>query len=342
MDDVKILAKNRKTAIQALFLMNEKLRELRLNIQGAKTAILEGYEIRDTFFDNRLDSVNEVIQKTQKKPKLSTKERENLIELLKIQLKSISRQTKSLKDKDLRLLRRLLTGFTLLRDSGMVRLTLRQLKINPDPRFLNSAVRYLRIQNRNLNSIKSEVLGILSSSEDLFPYQEANLLMLLRYLRDLPKQTWVLIREKIKKKRNMPHWYVRQEAILLLAMKSFSKKEIGWCLRMFMRTQDVEVKRAWVKCLVQLDAERFGKIVHDLVFSPEPKLQRTGRLCYLLLYNENRGKQQIEEIFREIHEEWLVDRLYEIEILAKAKNKSVRVLLLNKIKKNHRYIRLPF
>ncbi len=39
MDDTKIFAKDRKAAREALFLMNDRLRSLRLNIQGAKTRI---------------------------------------------------------------------------------------------------------------------------------------------------------------------------------------------------------------------------------------------------------------------------------------------------------------
>jgi hypothetical protein len=341
MDDVKILTKDRKTAIQALFLMNETLRQLRLNIQGAKTAILEGEEIRETFFDKRLDAVNDVIAKMQKKTKLTSEERGRIVESLKAQIRPIGRQSRVLKDKDLRLCRRLLTAFTLLRHSAAIRLTLNQLKVNPDSRFLNSAVRYLRVQNRNLHSIKREILKILASPDELFPFQEANLLMLLRYMRELPGQTWALVRKKVQVRRNKPHWYVRQEAVLLLAMKPLSTREVGCCHRMFKGEQDVEVRRAWVKCLVQLDSERFSGVVQELVFSPELKLQRTGRFCYLLLYNENWGKQQVQEIFREFREEWLVDRLYEIEILAKSRYESVRNLLLKNIKKTRRFIRLP-
>jgi hypothetical protein len=47
--------------------MNNVLRKLHLNIQGTKTMILEGDDIRRELIDKRLDAVNAVVEEIQKK-----------------------------------------------------------------------------------------------------------------------------------------------------------------------------------------------------------------------------------------------------------------------------------
>jgi hypothetical protein len=80
MDDIKVLAKDMPSAREALFLMNERLRTLRLNIQASKTRILQGNEIADEFFDERMDELEEIIAKTQKNRELTTSERHQCVE----------------------------------------------------------------------------------------------------------------------------------------------------------------------------------------------------------------------------------------------------------------------
>jgi hypothetical protein len=89
MDDVKVLARDNRSAREALFLMNEKLRALRLNIQGSKTEILEGPAIREEIFDDRLDSVNKAIQRIQKRKAITTAQRKAYSANLQGQVRSL-------------------------------------------------------------------------------------------------------------------------------------------------------------------------------------------------------------------------------------------------------------
>lgn len=67
MDDVKVFAKEKSVARESLFLMNERLRSLRLNIQGAKTRILEGPDLRSELFDPELAALNKAIDQIRRK-----------------------------------------------------------------------------------------------------------------------------------------------------------------------------------------------------------------------------------------------------------------------------------
>jgi len=337
MDDVKVLTKDLKTAREALFLMNDKLRELRLNIQGSKTRILEGREISDELFDNRLDEVNKIIKDIQKKTSLSTFERNEFVEMLKEILNNVKGRRTTIRDKELRLFRRLITGFTLLRNSGMINLVLAQLEKNPDSRLMNSAVRYFRYQERNLKKIADNLLRLLCFRESLFPYQQAHFFMMMRYVRDIPDKAWEEARRILRNKRS--HWYVRQHAAQLLSLKSLNKREIKTIQKRFNAEDHSEVKKALCQALTQMSYKELVDFTRGLVFSTVPSLQKIGRFYHGLLFDEEMGLKQIDSIFRQEREDILLDNIYQIEILSKARNDKVKRKLLQELKKNKKHIK---
>jgi hypothetical protein len=336
MDDVQVLAKEENVAREALFLMNDKLRELRLNIQGAKTRILRGAEIGDELFDNRLDAVNDIVKQIQGKNLLSG-ERRRLVGELKGQLRRVKGRTKAVSGKELRLFRRIMTGFTLLKHPGMVRQTLDQLERNPDSRLLNSAVRYFRVMSSNRKQIVDRIIRLLKHPEILFHYQTAHFFMGLRYARDLPAEAWSETRRAIRSKRT--HWYVRQQAIQLLALKRLTDRQAKAWLAHFNSEGNTEVRRAWIGPLAQLNGSSLRRFVEALVFSTETKLQRAGRLLHELLRNERRGLEHIEAFFHSFSEEMLIDRLFELEVLSKSRHDSVKSALLRQLRRHRARVR---
>jgi hypothetical protein len=339
MDDVKVMAKDIRVARDALFLMNEKLRELHLNIQGAKTRILQYQEIRNELFDERLDKVNEVIAEIKKKRSLTNTERSTFVDLLKIELKKVKGRKGIIRDKELRLFRRLITGFTLLRHSGMVRIVLDQLERNPDFRLLNSAARYLRSQVKNIKSISDKISTFLMEDQLLFQYQEAHCLMALRYQRDVTSGMWKEAKNRLRSKRE--HWYVRQQAALLISQKDLSNKELKSLRDLADKENNAEVKRALVQVLAQLPQKDLEAFTKQLLFESDPKCQRLGTYYYGLLFEKDRGKEQLDYLFNNFQEDILVDRLYQMEVLSKAKNQEIHTILLSKLRKVSKSIQRP-
>jgi len=332
MDDVKIMAKDIRMARDSLFLMNEKLRELRLNIQGGKTRILQNQEIRDELFDDRLSRVNRLIDEIQKKKnKVSSNERQNLVIRLKAELKKVRGRKGVIRDKELRLFRRLVTGFTLLKHPGMVRIVMQQLERNPDSRLLNSAVRYLRSQERSLRTISDRLAGLLVSGKLLFPYQEAHCLMALRYQRDVTANSWNEARKRLRAKRE--HWYVRQQAAQLMGLKQLSHRELRGLRRLAAEEANVEVKRAVLHALAQLPRQELAAVSRGLLFETDTKIQRLGRYFSGLLSDKDGGRKRLDSLFSDFREELLVDRLYEVEVLSKAEDLKIRAVVLDKLKK---------
>jgi len=340
MDDVKVMTRDMTTAREALFLMNDKLRELRLNIQGSKTRILQDDEIRSELFDNRLEKVNKIIEQIQGKESLTSSERKAFVDELKQELKKVKGKKSIIRDKELRLFRRLMTGFTLLRHSAMVRLVLDQLEKNPDSRLLNSSIRYFRVQERNLKKISNRLLELLSLKETLFPYQQAHFFMMMRYVRDIPVGVWKEARRVLKLKSS--HWYTRQQAAQLVSLKILNPRELKTIKKYFDSEGHTEVKKALCQALAQLPHKEFEEFIDRLVFNTEPQLQKIGRFYHGLLYEEAKGLDEIKSIFDQYREDILLDRIYEVEVLSKAKSNKVKQELLKNLKKHGREIkRLP-
>lgn len=333
MDDVKVLTKDRPTAREALFLMNRELRSLRLNIQGSKTRIFEGEEIRDELFDNRLDAVNEVIKRTQAKTTLTPSERTKHVAALKKYLGTVKGRKGIVQDKELRLFRRLMTGFTLLRHSGMVRLVLDQVERNPDARLIDSCVRYLRFQGGGLRKAAERIAGFLANERELFPYQQAYFLMILRYVRHDSSHAWAQVWRLARLKKF--HWYVRQQATILLSLKKLDKQSLGAAQSYFERENDIEVKRGWVQCLAQLPRLQVESLARTLTLAVEPKLQRLGQLYDGILFDTTKAMPRIKSIYDQYlqgyREDLLLDRLYEIEVLSKAKDDNVKREVMEKL-----------
>ena len=339
MDDVKVMAKDIHVARDALFLMNGKLRELRLNIQGAKTRILQDHEIQDELFDDRLDRTNAVIDEIQKTTSLSAQERKDFIGRLRIEQRKVKGRRGVIRDKELRLFRRLITGFTLLKDSGMVRIVLDQIERNPDARLLNSAVRYLRAQDRNLKRISKRVSECLIDRKLLFPYQDAHCLMTLRYQRELTAPVWKEAKKRLKARRE--HWYVRQQAAQLISLKMLSQRELRCLRESFQKETNIEVKRALAQALAQLPQQELYDMSRELLFDTHPEIQRLGRYYDGLLSEADKARGQIDSLFRDFREEVLIDRLYEVEVLSKAKNSGIRSTLRSRLRTVRKDLRKP-
>ena len=235
--------------------------------------------------------------------------------------------------------RRLITGFTLLRHSGMVRIVLDQLERNPDSRLINSAVRYLRSQDRNLKTINDRLSTFLIDNKLLFPYQEAHCLMIMRYQRDLTSELWKEAKKRLRRKSE--HWYVRQWAAQLISLKQLSRKELDSLRKLAFAEENTEVKRALLQALVQLPQKDLIFLNKELLYETGPKIQRMGRYFDGMLSDREKAEKQINSLFHNLREEVLVDRLYEVELLSRAKDSEIRKNLLGKLKGVRRRLHRP-
>ena len=329
MDDVKVFAKEKMAARESLFLMNEKLRSLRLNIQGAKTRILEGPDLRSEFFDPELAAVNKLIDQIRRKRTITAKQRDEFQKMLWRYVQSIGGRKGVIKDRAFRLFRRLITAYTLIKHSGLVRHVIEQMERNPDARLSDKWINYIRFLRGNQKVAAQRIAALLAKERELFPFQQASLLMALRYLLILEPETWSQV-WRLSRLRSI-NWNTRRQAALLLSMKGLGRIGLSWSRQAFEKEDNVEVKRAWIQCLTQLPREELEELSRSLTLSVHSKIQRLGQYFDGLLSDETYGLAQIESIFREGREDILIDRLYALEVLAKSRSRKVQSALLSNI-----------
>lgn len=332
MDDVKVFAKEKSVARDSLFLMNEELRSLRLNIQGAKTRILEGDDVRAELFHQELDAVNEKVRKITRVKNLTVNQRQSFHKELWAYAKSLGGRKRVYKDKSFRLFRRLITAYTSIRHPALLPTVLSQMEQNPDARLSDKCITYIKCLRGNQSAASKRLAVLLTKEQELFPFQQASLIIALRYALSLEASSWGMI-WRLATLRTV-HWHTRRQAVLLLSMKQLDRGGLASAKRAFEKENNIEVKRAWVHCLTQLPRVDLEKVAHSLAFSLHTKLQRLGQFLDGLLTEEQLGLAEVESIFKDNREDILIDRLYALEVLAKSMHRKVRERLLSKLTNN--------
>ena len=338
MDDVKIFSKDESVARECIFIMNDLLRKLHLNIQGEKTLILQDEDIRNEIEDKRLEDVNAVLKKFRKERKLTEPERQEYIKILKQQYKKIRVKKKAILGKDLRLFRRLITAFTLLEDSYLISRVLKEIEKNPDNRLMVSAIRYFRcFPNKEI--IRNKLINFLHSPLNKFALQEAQVLTALRYSRIYPRELLSYVK-RIRKLKSK-HWYVRLQAILLLNQLELSKTELRPLLGQFHSEKNIETKKSLIKLLCQLDRDSLKKFFRESIFEKDLKITQLIKMLTFLKQKEDRAFSEINSIFNDFREDKLMDEFYKIEIIKLSKSYKVKEALLKNLKRKKRNVRHP-
>ncbi len=338
MDDVKIFSKDESVARECIFIMNDLLRKLHLNIQGEKTLILQDEDIRNEIEDKRLEDVNAVLKKFRKERKLTEPERQEYIKILKQQYKKIRVKKKAILGKDLRLFRRLITAFTLLEDSYLISRVLKEIEKNPDNRLMVSAIRYFRcFPNKEI--IRNKLINFLHSPLNKFALQEAQVLTALRYSRIYPRELLSYVK-RIRKLKSK-HWYVRLQAILLLNQLELSKTELRPLLGQFHSEKNIETKKSLIKLLCQLDRDSLKKFFRESIFEKDLKITQLIKMLTFLKQKEDRAFSEINSIFNDFREDKLMDEFYKIEIIKLSKSYKVKGALLKNLKRKKRNVRHP-
>jgi len=339
MDDVKIFTKDEATARECIFVMNDILRKLHLNIQGEKTLILKNEDIRDELDDERLTRVNEIIKLFEHQKHLTNNERRAYANELKQQYRKIKARKRPLSGKDLRLFRRLITGFALLRDPYLVPRALNEIQRNPDNRLMDTVVKYLKyFPNKEI--ITKKLIAFLSSPVNNFALQEAEVLRILRYTRSFPREL-ISYTQRIIKQSSQKHWYVRVQAILLLSQLELSRAELRTLEHQYKSEKNVEVKKALYKPLCQLDKDALDKLLTESIFDKNRKITQIIKMLIQFECNKEAAFDTMNSLFNNHDECTLIDEFYKVEVIKFNSDNDVRDILLKRLKVRRRETKRP-
>lgn len=320
MDDFEIFVRSEDQGRQIVSLISNTLRFLRLNINERKTQVLSASAEAERFSDSRLTLVNEVINEAEKQALLKPE----IVSSLAARLDDVREKLalpRELTDRDLRLYRRLLTGYTLLGDSRLAGVALEQVMKTYDHRTIQKTSRYLASLSTSDNGISARIWEYLSNADAHSPYFIAELLRSTRYLRTLNPAIRDLAYEFVIDPQKP--WLVRQEAIQLLAQVVQPKAKLRVLRDLYGETGNVDVRRALLMVLCQTARDEYQGPLDLAVKSGDPRLRRTAQFYLGLMKDRIPALRHATDIFRDTDEEYFVDRIAEIEVLSKSEHHDV-------------------
>jgi hypothetical protein len=161
----------------------------------------------------------------------------------------------------------------------------------------------------------------------------------LRYARVYSRELLSYIK-KIKNSK-LKHWYVRIQAILLLDQLELIKSELKSLLRQYKSEKNIEVKKALIKPLCQLDKDALNNFLKESIFEKDSKITQVIKMIVLLQEKEDKAFDEINSVFNDFREDRLMDEFYKLEIMKFSNSNKVREALLNSLKRKKRNIRRP-
>lgn len=283
MDDVKVMTKTEAQARESVFLINNVLRQLHLNLQGSKTRILTGEELDAEIYDpdgelvaGVIDEVQKLLPLTRSNSKQVTGELKKLSPLLPRFRKKSGKAVSQLDGDGSRLFRRMMTAYGMAARPHLIYPAFEALRQLPDLRILNKSLRYLTQQPVDRHDeITERLLKLIEDDGLLFPYQVAVVLDTFRHLH--PASPWSVAsrirRYALDRKR---FWYVQQKAGEAISYFPYREEYAATVAERLLGDEHPWVRRAGCLLLVRAPVEVVRNRVQKLICHPDHRLSRAA------------------------------------------------------------------
>lgn len=276
-DDVKVFTRSYEDARHAVFVINESLRSLHLNLQSAKTKILHGEALDTELHDPQLESINEFIRAAEN-AKTNKKESGRIVAIAVKEVASVRRKLaknrSSLESRESRLLRRTFTLLGILKDPRLASTATQAVRQVADVRMIRSSLGYLsKLPERRHSKIATELLHSVEASELLFPYQIATVIESFKIL-SVADATAVASRIRKAGWRKSAHWYVRQKSLETIAYLPYRTEYVKKLVSEGLADEHPWVRRAAAALLPRLAVEDVRARASELCFHPDPDVAR--------------------------------------------------------------------
>ncbi|MDJ0761993.1 MAG: RNA-directed DNA polymerase [Myxococcota bacterium] len=349
MDDVRVFVKDITTARLVVFEMIRVLRSLHLNVQTAKTKVLDqkkNQEISRELLDSRVDELSKILEEIKDKfaeSPVPIAQRKKYLERLKNIAKArpndrqpITGSHRPLSGLSMRAFMRWVSCHIRLGSREHIQRLLREIETNPDHRLTRKAIRCSR-EFPSLNSIQTHLMKFIKSEDCIFPHQRAECLRAIRYLRRIDRDTAKYCREVLYNEKNDP--YERVEAAYLLARTELDKKSIKKCMDLLEGERSPYVQVALAGLVVQR-RQNNDEIVRTLVFHPNANVREIGGLFRQLKTDPQLAEDRLKHVFRE-DRDWIVcDNMPFIHLMSVSNNPKVLEVLVSYIKKPSKTLKI--
>lgn len=322
MDDVKILAKSRASAMKALFEMNKVLRGLQLNVQGSKTDIYEQAEMLETLYDPRLDKLNPVVEEILERKisgRLDNRARRSNYETL---LKEVVGVLRKLKDsKDLRLFKRSLTGFTAIRKGYAITKCMSYMRTNPI--LTDKIVKYFKVFPTG-DKIGAEIYNFVFKSKEALEYQAAKFIEVFAFKNNCPTGLLAELMGLVKNAET--HWAIRTNALISLSYLTLQQSTYRELRGLYKEETNYFVKRAFLLCFIGVTSEKWrSHIVDDAKLDSDRRVSMFAKYLWDILVDMKTQKYELSNLALLTKEDslLLVDESYKFLLLRESKSLEI-------------------
>jgi len=310
MDDIKIFAKDRTNAKKALFAMNSILRNLQLNIQGAKTDIYPKEEFSKFESDDDFNELNILVEEI-----LNDEETDPV--KFKRQKRQYSRKLKDFAIKlgrgeipknKVRFFKRLLTGFTHI---GAADLTSRCfVALQDNPVVTDKIVKYFKTFLGG-PKIPQVILNLIQSNE-LFDYQVARLLEIYMHKKEKPKSLEdLLFTYAINRRLN---WAVRMNSLTVLSFFELSTERRKEIQNLYAGETNFKIKKAILLCILQAPRNVKKEILNECLSDIDYRVGLFAKFFKNIMEDKTTQKYELFNLKR-INSRLFIEESYKLHLL---------------------------
>lgn len=320
MDDVRIFSTTEADARNAVFLLDESVRRLHLNVQSGKTKILDESksEISEELLDPRLDRLNE-IHSSISKSKSNGEFDQTFIDDILAKLKQVADEEPHFKTHtkisnargpitglSLRTFRRWITCHCAVKSPLYRDALLRQISLNSDHRLTRRLENYVRDFPTH-KSVQNKLTVFTRSDLNIYEHQEAEILRSLRYASHVPDPIFKKCAEYLVNRDTDS--YLRCQACYLVGRTPMTSLQISSAWKLWESDEDVEVKSALSFILSHEIDEANRVFVRRFLLHPNKQISQLGRFFRKMKNDSQTAKQQLDYIFGGGYPYQVVDQL---------------------------------
>lgn len=328
MDDIKIFAIERSEAKEALFKMNSVLRDLQLNIQGAKTDIYPKEEFYNLISDDEFNELNDIVNDILAKENSDKQLFDKMIPRYLIKLKDFaSRLGKGKIHKDkIRYFKRLITGFTHISKSDLAHRCFNALEDNPV--LTDKIVNYFKTFTGG-PKIPNRVFELIFSQE-IFDYQVARLIEIYWHKKVIPPGLQdLLIKFVLNRETN---WAIRMNSLIMLSFFSLKLDERQTIEYLLSGEPNFKIKKAIIICLLQAPRKVRDKIIDDTLSDTDYRVSIFSKFLKDILNNKVTQKYELVNLAR-LEKRLFVEESYKLLLLRDSEHSEILLELQVLLKK---------
>ena len=344
MDDIRIFCKSFETARRAVFVLDAVIRQLHLNVQSAKTKILDENrgEISTALIDprmTRLGKVDKLIDNYLKDKKRPSGLKKQIIEELKNVAdmepsageQKLARTRKPLRGLSLRVFRRWMNCHSRIGSVAYASLLINQIKLTPDHR-LTRKVETLIKQSPRSKSFAADLEVFLDSEFNIFGHQHAEIVRCLKFCH--------VISDNLKAKalgwivgRKVYDPYVRAQSCYLLGRTQLTTRQRKALWKTWEKEKDEDVLCALSFVLCQCIGEDNRHFVRRFLLHPNRAASSLGKMLRLVKNDKKEATTQLKYIFGNNAEFRIIESLPIVYCIASSADTEIKARFIEAAKK---------